>query len=80
MEVRDELRNIESIPTKPLTANEIYSQLGNKTQSENVILPEDLGLKYEGQHKSNMWTVLAPNFKKENPFFERINNHVGISA
>jgi predicted NAD-dependent protein-ADP-ribosyltransferase YbiA (DUF1768 family) len=46
---------------------QIYSQLGNKTQSENVILPEDLGLKFDGSHKSNMWTVLSPNFKKQYP-------------
>lgn len=49
------------------TAEQVYSQLGDSTQSENVILPEDLGLKFDGSHKSNMWTVLSPGFKKQYP-------------
>ena len=54
-------------PTSIETAEAIYAKLGNKTQSENVVLPEDLGLKYNGSHKSNMWTVLSPSFKKQYP-------------
>lgn len=49
------------------SAETVYSELGDKTQSENVVLPKDLGVKYEGHHKSNMWTVVVPTFKRQHP-------------
>lgn len=38
-------------------ASDILSKLGDKTQSENVKLPEDLDLKYEGV---NFWKEIVP--------------------
>jgi hypothetical protein len=52
---------------KPASVVEdIYSKLGNKTQSENVVLPKDLGLKYVPK-PNNFWSEIEPAFRKEYP-------------
>ena len=42
------------------TVEQIYSQLGDKTQSQYVALPEELGLKYDGK---NFWNEIVTEAK-----------------
>jgi len=49
-----------------LIQRSIYDNLGNKTQSENVILPKDLGLIYKS-NPNNFWTEIEPEFRKKYP-------------
>ena len=54
----------------PEQSSSIYSKLGNKTKSENVILPQDLGLEYKGvkgDYKGNFYTEILPAFNAKYP-------------
>lgn len=68
MKIREELnKNIapENNNNQSL-AESIYNKLGNKTESENVVLPNNLGLTYIS-NPNNFWSEIEPFFRKNYP-------------
>lgn len=61
------LLDLVKVKEEPITIeSEIYSKLGDKTQSENIILPKDLSLIYISK-PNNFWSEIEPAFRKVYP-------------